>query len=505
MLNRVAIAAVIVLAVVAAVVLLRTPNGGSPTTSQVTTVSVNPSVVSFNVAVPATTPQMEPIVLHYGLQELLLNKTGPYSYSGTMNVSGMPAGTDVAYGYSRGGIIAFGECGFMGLGSDQMPRNFTVGSTVSINDTVTCWKWLPSSPSNETMIPTLAGAGNFTNRSEFWRGVYLPDFWSPGQDINYNQTIAKLKSEGFDWVALKPPVSQSSSDPIQYAPGERINCPSFPNDTLKDEIHAFKQAGMHVLLEVQLCTSGSTYQNRSDSWWLQWFSQVKKVVQYHAEMAKEEKVDAFVLQFDGALPLASGSPNFSSQEWSQIIDIAKTSGAKVSFSSGAWGADNTDPSALPYPLASVDFINKLDFLEVSVQNTLFLDNSHPTQAQADNAMGIVMSKIDYLHNVTGKPVLISPVDYASTDGSGLPKGPEVLYAYMDPSTVYSKYNVTYNDTQQAIIYEALMRQIAKRPYIIGIFSWGYGYVDSPLTPDGTIRGKMAERLLSEWFGNITAR
>lgn len=460
--------------------------------------------IPVKLTVPSTTPPAEPIVLHYGLSELVLKRTGNFTYEGILNASNYNVGSTVAYGYSRGGIIAFGECGFMGIGGALMPRNFTVGVDTQINDKVTCWKWLPGNASEEPLIPTQAGGGAFEARPRFWKGAYLPDFWSPEQAYNYNQTIAHMKQEGFDWIAIKPPVSESSSDPVQYALGQRINCPSFPNDTLKDEIHAFKHAGMHVLLEVQLCSGEDQYQNKNSTWWQQWFSQVKQVVQYHAKIAKDESVDAFVLQFDGALPLATGSPNFSSEEWSQIIDIARTSGANVSFSSGAWGADTADPHALPYPLGSVDFINRLDFLEVGVQNTLFLNNSYPTQADIDAAIEKIIGRLDYLHNLTGKPVLIAPVSYSSTDGAGLKKGPEVLYAYMDPSKVYSQYNVAYNDTQQAMIYEAIMRSIASRPYIIGIFTWGYGYVDSQLTPDDTIRGKMAERVLSRWFSNLSS-
>src|SRR3989338_3054990 len=451
----------------------------------------NTGMVEFFVTTPATTPPREPIVLHNGpVNRVVLERIGDNTYYGVLDVSEREKGEETAYGYSRGGRIEWGEYGLTGYASNEMPRRLTVGKNTTIYDQVERWKWLPSQPLDENDIQSLAGKKNFESRQEFWKGAYMPDFWSGegAWPLNYNQTIKNLREKGFDWIALKPPVSMKSKNPPQYALGEAINCPSYPESALREHIRVFKEAGFKVMISVQFCQDSW---GNDDSWWKQWYDEAERAVKYHADIAREENADAFVIAFAGKLPKEEDAPSFASKEWSEIIDAAKTSGALVSFSSGAWGADWSDPDALPHPLFVTDFMDRLDFFDVSIHNTLFTNNSNPTQEEVDAAMKILIGRLDRLHNMTGKPVIASSVAYQSKVGSGLPKGPEILYVFDDPDAVWEKYNTTYSSEQQAMIYEALMRQIAEKPYIQGIFTWGYSYVDTPLTPDETIRGKMA--------------
>jgi hypothetical protein len=90
------------------------------------------------------------------------------------------------------------------------------------------------------------------------------------------------------------------------------------------------------------------------------------------------------------------------------------------------------------------------------------------------------------------------VAYESQKGAGLEKGPETSFTWGPPDKVADKYS----SEEQAGIYEALMRAIAEKEYITGVFPFGYWYADSPLTVDMSIRGKMAERILANWFKNI---
>lgn len=458
--------------------------------------------INFDVRVPETTPQREPIVLHYGLNMAVMNKTSELTYSAMLPRSVLKEQISISYGYSRGGRIEFGEYGLKGYAADQMPRKFFVGDSNNADDVVERWKWLPTEPLNEIDIPTQAETKVFESRSEFWKGAYMPDFWSGNGEweLNYDQTIENLKEKGFDWIALKPPVSEGSNDPIQYVLDQSTTCPSYPEDGLRKHIRVFKDAGFKVLVSVQLCTS--SYENKDDAWWKQWYDEAERVVQYHADIVREENADALVIAFSGKLPKEADAPSFASKEWSEIIDAAESAGVPISFSSGAWGADWGDPNALPHPLDNIDFMDRLDFFDVGIHNTLFTDNSNPTQEEVDEAMGILIGRLDRLHEITGKPVIASGVAYQSIVGSGMPKGPEVLYVYEDPDAVWDKYDVEYSAEQQAMVYESVMREISERPYIEGVFTWGYTYVDATLTPDETIRGKMAERILSKWFQEI---
>lgn len=461
------------------------------------------SSLAFTVQVPAATPPGEPVVLHHGLQMLVLNKTGERTYSGTIDVSNRSRYDTIYYGYSRGGRIEWGEYGLRGVAKEEFPRKFVLGAANEVNDVVERWKWLPNEPLSEAEIPSLAGTKAVAPRPTFWKGAYLPDFWAGEGSwrLNYEQTIARLRGSGFDWIALKPPTSQSSDDPPAYStgPGGGL-CPDYPEWALREHIRVFKEAGFKVLVSAQLCNTGS-FEGRSDAWWKQWYDEMERVMRYYAGIVKEEKADALAIAFQGKLPKEAGAPAFASAEWADILDAAESAGVPITFDSGAWGTDRPEPDILPHPLDLIDFEDRLDFYEVGIHNILFTDNAEHTQAEIDAAVEALMDRLDRLHNETGKPVVLGAVAYQSRTNAGTP-WPEILYVYQEPDEIWEKHNVTYSGRQQAMIYESVMRQVAEKPYIQGVFTWGYGYVDTPLSPDEGIRGKMAERVLARWFGAI---
>ena len=101
-------------------------------------------------------------------------------------------------------------------------------------------------------------------------------------------------------------------------------------------------------------------------------------------------------------------------------------------------------------------------------------------------------------------MVFSGVAYSSSEGSSLEKGAETFFTWEDPANIIDEYN----STQQAMIYESIMQQVAQRDFVQGLFPFGYWYVDAPLTVDDmSIRDKMAERILVNWlqyFPNSTS-
>ena len=57
----------------------------------------------------------------------------------------------------------------------------------------------------------------------------------------------------------------------------------------------------------------------------------------------------------------------------------------------------------------------------------------------------------------------------------------------------------YGQLFQAAAYEALYQEIAKRPYVIGSFSWSYEMIDTPRRLTDGVRGRAAEAVMAKWY------
>lgn len=400
--------------------------------------------VTFIVTVPKTTPADDTIVLHYNGKQLPLEKVADFTYKAVLHLF---PGEKLQYGYSRGGFHPFGE---KGATEGDGPRHLIVGDNKLVQDTVLEWKWLPKEPLNEQDIPSLAGKKPFKERPQFFKGVQFVDFWDASFPYQYTSTINHLKAQGYKWIIIAPPWDIKSQDPPEIS-NTGVKVPAYPDDKLREHIRIFKQAGFKLMLRPQICCEPISFEGRNDTWWKKWYDEVEDFVAYHADLARDEGVDAIVLGGDDGLPLDPKSPLIASERWKKIIKTAKTSKALLGYETLAWGASYED--IIPGPGELIDFFDDLDFIGVA---------------------------------------------YASVKSAGLEKGQETFYTWDDSDQIPVKYGAE----EQAMIYEALMRQVVDKEYIQGIFPFGYWYLDAPLTVDMSIRAKMTERILTNWLKHI---
>ena len=469
-------------------------------TSKTTTSNQNsPSdlKIMFRVSIPKNTPKLDTIVFHAANSLLPMSKIGDYEYELEFDPEeyGIGEGGWVDYSYSRGGFSPFAE-DIWKSSFEKPPRSVQVGTTHLVEDTVTGWKWFDVL--NETDIPSQADNTTIVSRPEFWKGVQLPDFWSEEWEFQYDSTIDRLKRLGYEWIELSPPWEVVSEDPPVIS-NINTTVPAYPDAKLRRHIQEFKKEGFNIALRIQIDSRGLNSTDRDVDWWNEWYDQLNNFVKYHADLSLEEGVSALIITsplFDD-LPLYNKTPALvnASTQWSRIIDTAKTSGAKVGIETFARGASMDTTNLLPYIADGVDFFDKLDFLGVSLWGDV-VNITNPSQSDFDKGMERIFEHLDYTYNQTRLPIVFPGVAYASENGSGLAKGSETFYTWDDPTLVEDRYN----SQEQAMIYEAMMKQVATRDYIQGVFPFGYWYVDAPLTVDDmSIRDKMAERILVRWF------
>ncbi len=86
-------------------------------------------------------------------------------------------------------------------------------------------------------------------------------------------------------------------------------------------------------------------------------------------------------------------------------------------------------------------------------------------------------RVDRIHDRWGKPV--------------------VLYTVHAPSK--PRAGDEFGRLSQAAAYEAMFREVAKRPYVAGTFSWAYDMIGaSEFATDG-VRGRTAESVPAKWY------
>jgi len=144
----------------------------------------------------------------------------------------------------------------------------------------------------------------------------------------------------------------------------------------------------------------------------------------------------------------------------------------------------------------------LDFIAVYIWAGI-ADNVAPTQEHLDtNAEALFAGAIDPIYAAANLPI-IAPLAFASYDGGAINAifVDDIAYINGFPERDSPQ---TFDGIEQAMIYQAIMKAVAKRPHITGVYPFGYNWVTMPLAPVYGIRGKAAEKVLAEWFESITA-
>lgn len=448
-----------------------------------------PGSVTFRVRVPDVTPAADTIVLHVGLATFPMTRLPDGRLETTVDLSLWERETRLVYGYSRGGFHPYAEVGF-NEDVKKLPRVHSIGSASVVEDVVESWKWLPNAPA-EPAINSSFSTASIASRERFWGGPHLADWWDPTFAWQLNSTAAKMEDMRYAWVAISPSWDMKSVDPPVLC-AECTEMPTFSDEELRAQIRWLKSEGLSVLLRAQTCCTVEDAATRNATWWNAYYDQYEAMVRYHAKVAREEGADAFMFtSAHFALPGEAGAPPFAHDRWQRIVDAAEESGVPISYETYGFGDER------PWPWTAIDFFDRLDYLAINFGPALSGSRA-PTQAELDLNMSKEWAGIDRVHNETGLPVVLHAVHYESIAGGATPV-PEHFDTFYDPAEA----KFVYDGAVQAMCYESVLREVAKRPWVEGVFSWGYGYHDGR-TPDGTLRGKPAEAVFAGWMNALEA-
>ena len=374
-------------------------------------------------------------------------------------------------------------------------------------DTVERWRWFP--PDGETVPAypaTLTAWQSRVDNSEFEAGVFFADVWHDNQHLVTHPTnIAAKQNAKATWVQIAPPWDYTQLDPVPVMSNVGVQIPSYKDEqSLRGHIRQIKADGLKVTLEPQVCcvSLGDT-SLRDDTWKMAWFDEYEKFLLYHARIAEEEGVDKLLLDWssNNVIPVIQANSQYEARWRDLMAKVKNLYSGPIGYSVLLLG--NVGSYNAPGPKSGQESIKDLfDFWGLHFWQGLASTNL-ASQSDLDNEVELVfVNSIDPVYASDLKPITLASIAYGSFDGSAI--GDKGVYEVAVESYFQEGATVLeYDGIEQAMIIQAIMKAIAKRPYIVGAYPFLYQYVAQPLSPDYSIRAKPAEGTISEWYSLAT--
>ena len=304
------------------------------------------------------------------------------------------------------------------------------------------------------------------------------------------------------WVQIAPvwDYEQILPTPILNPPPEGE---AYPDEALRKQIRNLKAHGFKIFLLIQVCCNepnDAFTQSANAAWWDAWYAQIENFILFYARLAEEEGVDAIALAQSNNL--YSNAPADRIKRWESLqakwrLAYSGLFGYTLSTLDSCCSYSPTDG----FNGGIEEIAHLLDFIAVYIWAGI-ADNAAPTQAHLDNnAEALFASALDPIYTATNLPIIV-PLAYASYDGGAINAlfVDDVAYINGFPE---KDSPLAYDGIEQAMVYQAIMKAVASRPHVTGLYPFGYNWVTMPLAPVYGIRGKAAEKVLAEWYESIT--
>jgi len=374
-----------------------------------------------------------------------------------------------------------------------------------INDTVEKWRWLPKGEFVMPIIPIDAGKTAFASRvnnEKYQKGTLFVDFWWGNFFDLLNSTHARLKEKGFQWIEIAPAWDYKQVNPVPIITSEGFGH-TYSNDELDFHLKKMKADGFKVYMMPQICCADTSKAGFSKEWWDVWFSEYEKYTMYFVDKANKYNVEYLTITGDWVVVAASPDkrPADYKERLEAIYSKAK-SAYKGKLGRGLFiGGEikSNIPDIWPNT-DSMPFMEQADFIGINWWVGL-TDKNNPTQEELNaNVKRIFDLRLKPLYEKYKKPIILQQVAYPSIDGglTGKAGVDDVATALWEPYS--DKYKLDLEE--QAMGFEAIMKNVAETSYIIGIYPFTYWPDDFPLTKEYNVRGKPAEEVLSQWYKSI---
>lgn len=478
-------------------------------------VGVTSTTITFVVTVPKNTPSGDAIYMENhqsnGIRAYRMKKAGSWTYRISFSPNELSRGTDGRYHYR----YVRNRAGFHGAEhiapDDFAYREKHLGRSIPFSqvlaggvqrDTIRRLRWFPHGNQPIKRRTALEPSGPIlprVNNTPFRSGQGIIDYWTPEFDPFVKPTARHLKSLGYGWAAIFPPWQWIKQDPLPVAGNERElglgESPNYPNDAkLLGHLRAFRRAGLKVHLAPQLCCTTISTKDRSQAWWWQYFSEVERFILHHARLAQKARVDSFMVDLFDAQQ--SGLPDLQSRIDGLVRKVREV--YKGELGTIMWIGGETPETASIYPSVNeLTMVKDIDFY-MAITTASISTSEAPTDEELKVGTGKVLDVVKELYETTGKPTIILLQSYGVQKAW---KGDAYIRQKPIPgagdNAARKKFH-RFSSADQARTVHAYFEALRDRPWITGLWHFGYEFWEYPLLPDWSIRGEPAEDVFRKW-------
>ncbi len=334
----------------------------------------------------------------------------------------------------------------------------------------------------------------------------LDDIWSDDMKPLLGSTgqVAKHVANA-TWVEIAPPWDYTQVEPLPILSNLNETVPAYRNEEdLRTHIRESKARGLKVLLMPQICCNAPIGQTMGEAWYRQWYDQYETFLLYHARIAAEEGVDSMSIYYAAAhvnaLPGSQHAFPWFEQRWRELMaKVRAVYHGPIGYNVVLDGPVGEYGHRWPY-FESKPILDLFDYIYVLVVAGL-AEGDNDSQAQITARVQTLFdTDLLPIREETGKPIILGSVNYGSYDGAARSEL-GVFEVGLVASFPEQDNVLVYDPIEQAMVYQAIMQAVADRPYIIGVYPFGYSYLSLPLAPDYNIRGKAAEGVVAAWYAH----
>ena len=448
--------------------------------------------VNFNVAAPQDTPQQDYVSIQFN-PFVWLNSIAMWN-------AGSNKWTYTLYGpfeYLDNSQYRFCRNNQCGISDDEVTKGTNAtGYQLSLADnrplTINYQinQWFGLQPAQYAVQPVDFPAAN--------------SFYIKGFQFNENYDLNWLSSMDAGFIDM----GVSGANMLFFSPtwsfdtlesGLNPGKSAFSADIVKLKEKA-NEAGMSLAIYPQI-KPGEPFENYwsssglSYNWWQNWFDQYERFIMNYVDFSELYGIKTVIIGGssvsaafpNGKLPndSFSNTPYDFKDRWGKLIEKIR------SRFSGQIGL------ALPYTPKldnTPEIISSADFIFLEIDSTLTASNSPSLDDLATRFSNIVDEDIYKLYATYQKPVVLG-LEYYSVDGTAS--------KCVNNSSPCSTLNSGSIDvTEQADVYQAILKTAISRPWIYGLVSAGFNPAVSVQDTSASVHGKPAMQVLSYFFNNL---
>ncbi|VVB86263.1 Uncharacterised protein [uncultured archaeon] len=460
--------------------------------------------VTFIVTVPEVTPGDDEVYIYSrDFPATKMTRVNSTTWKAEILV---PPYKDVYYGYDRNnvGYETSEEVTSTDVNGDWFKKRkirFEPPKSLTQFDTVKKWRWLLNEPPNVEIPQETAKFSPRVSGLNFQKGIAVIDYWwnvffDNGETEN---TVKRIVEDKASYVQYSPTWTVDITDENIKLNKTCSYC--YPEKAIRYEVRAAKSAGLKVIFRNQVwmdIPAEVITKKRSDEWWAQYYKTRREYLLDIAKIAQEEGVEAMDIGADydtlSGFTTWGNSPGESWKKWVEDIqEVRKVYKGKIYYDFNPTGKLADSYSIDMKKFQSI--LDEVDFIGISWWKGIS-DKDNPALEGLEKNAGEQFDRyLKPVYEKTGKPLVLISIAFPSAQGGSTGK-------YLVNSRavdVWKPEDDTNNDfREQAYVYEALMKAVADRPWIVGTYTFGYWRHDQQ-DKGYNIRGKPAEQVLKKWY------